>query len=120
MPNGMLYRILIDHIRRLDWILIAAYALPMLFSVYALYSLAIGGGSSFSLFWKQGAYGIGGMTLAIAISFINPHILKKQGVLLLAAYGTLLLALAGLLVFGQFIRGSRAWYHVSSFGIAAV
>ena len=120
MPNGMLYRILIDHIRRLDWILIAAYALPMLFSVYALYSLAIGGGSSFSLFWKQGAYGIGGMTLAIAISFINPHILKKQGVLLLAAYGTLLLALAGLLVFGQFIRGSRALYHVGSFGIAPV
>ena len=106
--------------RRLDWMLIAANVLPMLFGVYALYSLAMGGASPLSLFWKQAGYGIGGMVLALAISFTNPRALKKHGGMVLAAYAVLLLALAGLLVFGQFVRGSRAWYHIGGFGIAPV
>ncbi|MDP3963165.1 MAG: FtsW/RodA/SpoVE family cell cycle protein [bacterium] len=109
-----------DRFKGIDWWLVGASGALFLFGLVALYSLAEYGAIAFSIFWKQAAYGLLGIAIALAFASVNMQLFKKHGGLILGLYAGMLVLLLGLLVFGEVVRGTRAWYRIGSFSIAPV
>lgn len=106
------------HVRRIDWVLVALAAALWGFGLLVLRSLAEGVEAEKIFFWRQAVYGLAGITLAVGISFLNVRMLQKHGTALLALYAASALAIGGLFVFGDMVRGVRAWYGIGAFGVA--
>lgn len=110
----------LQHLKRIDWILVAVASALVGFGLVTLSSLAANNVVDAALFWKQTGYGIVGLLTAAWLSFLNYRLFVRYGSVVLVCYGIALVFLAGLFLFGETIRGVRAWYRVGEFSVAPV
>ncbi len=109
-------RSIINHIKKIDWILAGATLILTLFGLLSLYSSSLGRGD-FTNFYKQIVFLGTGFLLMILISFFDWRFLKNDSYILILFYLIGTLALAGLLFFAPAIRGTRGWYTISGISV---
>jgi len=102
---------IIAHIRKLDWILIGAVLLVVVFGLAGIYSASLAK-ADFSNFHKQLVFFAIGFSLMVVISFFDYRIFRNNPYLILILYFICLALLAGLHFFAPVIRGTRGWYQV--------
>ncbi len=102
------------YLKNLDWILLAAVTLLVVFGLVEIYSVALGNGS-FSLlnFKKQAAFASFGFLLLIAVSMIDYFTWRSFGIYL---YFLGIFLLVAVLVFGQTVNGTKGWFNL--FGLS--
>lgn len=96
----------IDHIKRLDFVLLFSVILISGIGLLSIYS------SSPSLLLRQAVFVVGGIFLMVAISFIDWRSLKENSYIIIFLYLLSLFSLYGLLLFAPTIRNVRRWYEV--------
>lgn len=101
----------LNHIKKLDWILIISSFLLVGIGILSIYSSSFGRGD-FSNFYKQIVFFGIGVFLMFLISFFDYRILKNDSYLILIFYFLNILALVGLLFLAPEIRGTRSWYKL--------
>ena len=101
----------IDHLKKLDWVLIVAAVLITSFGLAGIWSTGLAK-SDFSNFQKQLIFFVVGFALMLAISFFDYRVLRNNSYLILVLYFLCLLLLAGLHFFAPVIRGTRGWYRI--------
>lgn len=102
---------LIEHLKKLDWVLIICAILIASFGLVGIYSYGIAQ-NDFSDFQKQLVFFIVGLLIMVAMSFFDYRILRNNSYLILILYGFCVLLLAGLHFFAPDIRGTRGWYKI--------
>ena len=103
-----------EHIRRMDWVLMGASVLLVVFGLIAIYSSSIRG-DDFSNFWKQiGFFGFS-FLLMIGVSFVDTRTIRENSVMLLSLYFVCVMLLIGLFFFAPEIRGIKSWYKIGAF-----
>lgn len=106
-------RSFLRHLAKLDWILATSAASLTLIGILSIaYSSPDG-----TLAGKQSVFLLAGITLMVALSFLNWRMLRNAPVLLLALYAAGVLALGGLLIFAPVIRGIRGWYQIGGISV---
>ena len=106
----------LSHIRRLDWVVIGSSTALVAIGLLSIYSSSIGR-EDFTNFQKQALFLIIGLLLMLAISFIDYRLLRNNPYLLLFLYLIGVVALGGLLVFAQEIRGIQGWYRIGGISV---
>ena len=101
----------VNHLKKLDWILIASAVLVCAFGLAGIYSASLAKGN-FSNFEKQLIFFVVGFSVMIAISFFDYRILRNNSYLILILYFLCLVFLVGLYFFAPIIRGTRGWYRL--------
>jgi len=101
----------VNHLKKLDWILIASAVLVCAFGLAGIYSASLAKGN-FSNFEKQLVFFVVGFSVMIAISFFDYRILRNNSYLILILYFLCLVFLVGLYFFAPIIRGTRGWYRL--------
>ncbi|MEK7510297.1 MAG: FtsW/RodA/SpoVE family cell cycle protein [Patescibacteria group bacterium] len=110
-------KILIEHFKRLDWILIGSSLALICFGVLSLYSSSLARGD-FSNMTKQLIFLGIGITLMFLISFFDYRLLRNDPYFILFLYSIGIFALIGLfLPFVHEIRGIRAWYRIGPISV---
>ena len=107
---------LINHFKKLDWVLIASAFFLVGIGLFSLYSSSLGKGD-FSNFQKQIIFAIISLFLLFALSFFDWRLLKASPYFILAIYFVSLLALLGLFFFAPEIRGVQRWYRIGQISI---
>ncbi len=102
---------IIAHVKKLDWVLIAAAVVITVFGLAGIWSTGLAK-SDLGNFYKQLIFFATGFALMLAISFFDYRILRNNSYLILVLYFLCLLLLAGLHFFAPVIRGTRGWYKV--------
>lgn len=101
----------INHIRKLDFLLIFAASALSTIGIIFIYSASISSGD-FSDVWRQiGFFGFG-FLLMIAISFFDNRLIRENSSLILTLYFLCILALIGIFFFAPEIRGIKSWYKI--------
>lgn len=102
------FRRLFAGLSRLDWVLLAATLLLVVFGIAAIYSLTINSATpSFAKFTRQLIALAIGLILVVLVSSIEPRFLRGYaGFFFLGALALLVLVL----IFGTTIRGTRGWF----------
>ncbi len=103
--------ILLQQVKKLDWVLIGSAVLITLFGLAAIWSTSLAK-SDFSNFYKQLIFFAVGLCLMFAISFFDYRILRNNSYLILVLYFICLALLAGLHFFAPVIRGTHGWYRL--------
>lgn len=85
----------------------------------SIYSVSLSRGSFFD-FKKQILYFCFALFLMVAVSILDLRFLKTNSSLVLILYFLSLLGLLGLFLFGESIRGVRAWYKLGPVSLAPV
>jgi cell division protein FtsW (lipid II flippase) len=93
--------------RRFDLPLLIASGLLLVVGLVLIYATSLSSGS-LEVFYRQLVFAGAGVTVFFIFSFYNYHNLAKRNRLL---YFVLVLALAGLLLFAQTVRGSTRWIN---------
>ncbi|MFH1582254.1 MAG: FtsW/RodA/SpoVE family cell cycle protein [bacterium] len=106
----------INHLKKLDWILILSAIILVAFGLISIYSSSLGEGD-FLNFHKQILFFGIGILLMFFFSFFDWRIFKDNSYLILTLYFICLLLLIGLFFFAPEIRGVKSWYKVGSFSI---
>src|SRR3989344_5253120 len=101
----------INHLKKLDWVLIAAAVLITAFGLAGIWSTGLAK-DDFSNFQKQLIFFVVGFALMLAISFFDYRVLRNNSYLILVLYFLCLILLAGLHFFAPVIRGTRGWYRI--------
>jgi rod shape determining protein RodA len=101
----------LSHIKKLDWILIAAAVLLVGIGLLSLYSSSSDRGD-LSNFNKQIVFFVIGFFSMFFLSFADWRTLRDNPYLILLLYSLGLLVLAGLFFFASEIRGVQGWYKV--------
>ncbi len=101
----------IQHLKKLDWVIIGCAAGIAIFSLLAIYSTGLAK-SDFSNFQKQAVFFAVGFAIMIFISLFDYRILRSNSYLILGLYFFSLALLLGLHFFAPNIRGTRGWYRV--------
>lgn len=109
-------RQIINHLKKLDWILIASVFLLVGIGLLSLYSSSLREGNFFN-FHKQIIFFGLGIFLMFSFSFFDYRIIKNSSYSMLLAYFLVCLALLGLFFFAPEIRGSRGWYKLGPLSI---
>lgn len=109
---------MVQHLKKLDWLLIFSAFLLVSFGLVSLYSS--GGGSDFTNFKKQILWLFTGFFLMTIVSFVDYRILKNQSAPTMLLYVISTFLLAGLFVFGASIRGAENWYRIGPLSIEPV
>lgn len=100
---------IISHLKGLDWLVIVCVISLCIIGLVSIYSSS---GVDLSSFRKQ-IYFIGmGIVLMILLSVVDWRLFREEPYLLLLFYLSLVLLLAGLLIFGSETRGIRGWYRL--------
>jgi len=107
---------IINHLKRLDWILIFLAIALVSFGLISLYSSSLGDGD-FSNFHKQILFFGIGISLMLFFSSFDWRTFKDNSYLILTLYFICLILLAGLFFFAPEIRGVKSWYRIGSFSI---
>ena len=110
---------IINHFRRLDWILVGRMFGLVAIGTLSIYSSS-GARDDFSNFEKQLLFFAVGLVLMVAVSFVDYRVLRNNPYLILFLYGIGLAALLGLFIFAPEIRGSRGWYRVGGVSLDPV
>ncbi|MDO8530399.1 MAG: FtsW/RodA/SpoVE family cell cycle protein [bacterium] len=100
-----------SHLKKLDWVLIAAVLVVVAFGLAGIYSSSMAQGSLLN-FEKQIIFFVAGFSLMIAVSFFDYRILRNNSYFILIIYFLCLLLLVGLYFFAPIIRGTRGWYRL--------
>lgn len=108
---------MLRHLKRLDWLLLAAAITLTLFGLVSLYS---SGGGELANFKKQALWLAIGLVFMVGVSFFDYRILKNYSAPIVALYIVSVLLLIGLLFFGVSIRGAENWYRVGGITIEPV
>ena len=100
-----------SHFKKMDWILIGAVLLLVIFGLVSLYSIC-SGKNDFSNFNKQLIFFGVGLVLMLALSFMDWRALRDGPYLILILYFLCLIFLTGLFFFAPEIRGTKSWYKL--------
>jgi len=101
----------VHHLKKLDWILIAAAILLVGFGLLSLYSSSVSKGD-FLNFKKQLIFFGIGFFLMLIFSFFDWRAFRENPYLILTLYFFCLIGLIGLFFFAEAIRGAKGWYKV--------
>ncbi len=101
----------VNHLKKLDWVLIACATVITCFGLVALYSTGLAK-SDFGNVEKQLLFFAAGFALMLLVSFFDYRILRNNSYLILTLYFICLALLAGLHFFAPMIRGTRGWYKI--------
>lgn len=112
-------RTILEHFKKLDWIIIGSAVLLVGIGLLSLYSSSIGRGD-FTSFTKQAIFLAIGLGIMLAASFLNYRLFKNDPYFLLFLWAVGILALVGLLFFGPETRGVKAWYKIGGISIDPV
>lgn len=106
----------IEHLKRLDWILIGAIVLVFLMGLLVFYSNPL----DKELFYRQAIFGIVGFIIILSLSFFDWRILKNSSILVITLYaiGTALLFI--LFAVGSKIRGVTSWFRLGAINLEPV
>lgn len=107
---------ILNHLRRLDWIIILSSIFLTGIGLLSIFSSSLGRGD-FSSFLKQFFFFLIGLTFMFFLSFFDWRIIKNQSIVLLVLYGIGILALIGLLLFVDPIKGAKVWYRFAGISI---
>lgn len=102
---------MMQHLKKLDWILIISALLLIGLGLLSLYSSAIGKGD-FLNFQKQLIFLGVGLFLMFLFSFVDYRFFKNDPHLILILYFLCILALVGLFFLAPEIRGVKSWYKI--------
>ena len=102
----------IDHIKKLDWILIGSAFFLFLIGLISVYSSASDGLGSVK---KQIIFLIVGIVAMIVVSSFDWMALKENSSLVLFLYSIGVVLLVGLFFFAPVIRSVRRWYVIGPF-----
>ena len=103
-----------EHVRRMDWVLMGASVLLVIFGLVAIYSASIRG-DDFSNLWKQvGFFGLS-LLLMLGVSFVDSRTIRESPAMLLTLYFLCILLLIGVFFFAPEIRGIKSWYKIGTF-----
>src|SRR3989338_10887831 len=109
---------LIIYLKNFDWIMFTSVLLLICFGLAEIYSVALGRSQLDLLnFKKQIIFIILGIVLLFALAFIDYHSLRSYSKYFFI-FGLILLA--GVLIFGQTIRGTKGWYNLYGFNLQPV
>jgi len=101
----------INHLKKLDRILIISFLLLTGAGLLSIYSYCLGRGD-FLIFKKQIIFFIIGIVLMVAVSFFDWREFRENPYFILALYFLCILSLLGLFFFASEIRGVRSWYKI--------
>lgn len=109
---------LIIYLKNFDWILFTSVLLLICFGLAEIYSVALGRSQLDLLnFKKQIIFIVIGIILGFLLAFFDYHNLRSYSKYF---YIFGLILLAGVLVFGQTIRGTKGWYSLAGFNLQPV
>jgi len=109
---------LIVYLKNFDWILFTAVLLLVCFGLAEIYSVALGRSSVDLLnFKKQIIFIIIGIGLLFLLAGFDYHSLRSYSKYF---YVSGFILLAGVLFFGQTIRGTKGWYDLAGFNLQPV
>ncbi len=117
---------LVAHLRKMDWVLFGSCLLLVVLGLAIIYSVSLGAPADgaaagptgdFSNFWKQMAFAVLGIFIALAAPAFNYRLLAGYSRALYLVSAALL---AAVLVFGRTIRGTTGWFGIGGFGIQPV
>ncbi|MBU3964481.1 rod shape-determining protein RodA [Patescibacteria group bacterium] len=111
---------MISHFKKFDYTLVLTAVILTGIGLLSLYSSSSGTADSFLNFNKQFIFLGIGLLLMTIISFIDYRGLKDNSYFILILYALGIIALIGLLVFNNPIRGVRSWYKIGQVAIAPV
>ncbi|MDP3764781.1 MAG: FtsW/RodA/SpoVE family cell cycle protein [bacterium] len=106
----------INHLKRLDWILLGAIALVFILGLLIFY----GSAASRQIFWRQLIFGLAGFLLILALSFFDWRIIKESSFFSVSIYVFGLILLFILLVVGAEVRGVTSWFKFGAFNFEPV
>lgn len=106
--------LVINHLKKLDWILIGCTVLLVAIGLLSIYSSSRG---DFLNFKKQIIFFAVGLLLMFLASFFDWRTLAENSHLILILYVFCLVALAGLFFFAPLTRGVKGWYKIGIISI---
>ena len=107
---------ILNHLKKLDWIIIGAVVIIFLFGLLTLYASPADQGN----FYKQMIFGILAFFVIIAASFIDYRIFREHSLFLMVLYAIGLALLFLLFILGSQVRGISAWFSIGGFAIQPV
>lgn len=107
---------LLNHLKKLDWLLIAAVIIVFLFGLLTLYASP----EVRTNFYKQAIFGVVSFILILSLSFVDYRIFRDHPQLLIGIYVLGLILLAIVLVAAPQIRGVASWLWFGAIGIQPV
>ncbi len=102
---------ILNHIKKLDWILISCVFIITGFGLAGIYSSSLAKGD-FLNFQKQVVFFILGMLLMLVMSFFDYRVLRNNSRLILVLYFVCLILLIGTFFLSPTIRGTNRWYKL--------
>lgn len=113
-----MWSIIINNIRKLDWILLISVFLLFCVGLAGIYSVSLGQKIvDFSNFEKQLVFGLIGFIVLIVIALSNYSALYVYSKIVYVASFFLLV---GVLFFGSVIRGTKGWFSIFGLGFQPV
>jgi len=109
-----------NHFKKFDWLLIASAVIMAGMGLLSIYSSSLSRGGGLLNFKKQAIFLGIGLILMVIVSFFDYRNLKENSYLILILYSLCLLALGGLLLFSNPIRGVKSWYKIGSISLSPV
>lgn len=106
----------IEHLKRLDWILIGAIALVFLMGLLVFY----GNSLDKELFYRQAIFGVAGIVIILSLSFFDWRILKNSSILVIILYMVGIMLLFILFAVGSKIRGVTSWFRLGAINLEPV
>lgn len=97
-----------------DLTLLITTVLMVLIGVVAIFSATFGNTTGTDFYLKQMIFGIIGLVIMVAISFLPPKYFSKFSY---ASYGFAIVLLILVLLFGKTINGNKSWFYIGGFGI---
>lgn len=104
----------LNHIRKMDWVLIIVSVILTLFGIVAIYSSSTGSGD-FSNLYKQIGFFAMSIVLMFLVSLVDNRVIRENSSIILSLYFLCILALIGVFFFAPEIRGIKSWYKLGGF-----
>lgn len=101
----------INHIKKLDLILILSASALSIIGIVSIYSACISSGD-FSDAYKQIIFFVFGLALMFLMSLFDNRTIRENPSLILTLYFFCVIALIGVFFFAPEIRGIRSWYKI--------
>ena len=106
----------LDHIKKMDWVLIAIAVLLTLVGLVSIYSSSFLNQDFFN-FKKQILFLVLGFFLMLVVSFFDWTALKENPYLILTCYFLSVLSLAALFFLAPLTKGTKGWYKLGPIAI---
>ena len=107
---------MIDHLKKIDWIMAAVVFLIFGIGLISIYSFSLGRGD-FVYFEKQIIFFVIAIFLAFLVSFFDWRVFRRNPYFILIAYFICVVLLVGLFFLAPQTRGIRGWYKFGFFSL---